>query len=106
MFVMRLLVQASQTALCNRLHSVEKRLSRWLLMSHDRSESDELNLTQEFVAVMLGSNRTTVTKTAIVLQNAGLISYKRGKIEITNREALEGFTCECYRVICAAYKRK
>jgi len=105
-FTNRLLVQVSQTALCNRLHSVEKRLSRWLLMSHDRSETDNLNLTQEFVALMLGSNRTTVTKTAIILQNAGLISYKRGKIVITNRPALEQYTCECYRVIRAAYTRK
>jgi CRP-like cAMP-binding protein len=102
-FTRKLIVQISQTALCNRLHTTEKRLSRWLLMSHDRAESDVLNLTQEFISVMLGSNRTTVTMTAIELQNQGFISYSRGKITIVDRSGLEGFACPCYKIIRTAY---
>ena len=102
-FVRKLIVQMSQTALCNRLHSTEMRLSRWLLMCHDRSNSDVMQLTQEFIALMLGANRTTVTMTAIALQNAGFISYKRGTITIIDRKGLEEFTCPCYSTIRAAY---
>jgi len=105
-FTNKLLVQVSQTALCNRVHTVEKRLSKWLLMSSDRTESNEMHLTQELLAMMLGANRTTVTRTAIVLQDAGFISYKRGKIVILDRPGLEDYTCECYEVIKAAYAQK
>ena len=100
------MTQISQTALCNRLHTMERRLSRWLLMCRDRSESDTMGLTQEFLAVMLGANRTTVTTTAIELQNAGLISYKRGKMTVLDRAGLEDYTCECYGVIRNAYSQK
>ena len=103
LFVRKLIVQISQTALCNRLHTTEMRLSRWLLMCHDRSGSDVMRLTQEFIAVMLGANRTTVTMTAIELQNAGFISYKRGTITMLDRKGLEEFTCPCYATISAAY---
>jgi len=103
MFVRKLIVQISQTALCNRLHNTEMRLSRWLLMCHDRSNADVMQLTQEFIALMLGANRTTVTMTAIELQNAGFISYKRGTITMIDREGLEEFTCPCYATISAAY---
>jgi len=103
LFVRKLIVQISQTALCNRLHNTEMRLSRWLLMCHDRSNSDVLRLTQEFIAVMLGANRTTVTMTAIELQNAGFISYKRGTITMLDRKGLEEFACPCYATISAAY---
>ncbi len=102
-FVRKLIVQISQTALCNRLHTTELRLSRWLLMCHDRSQSNVMNLTQEFIAVMLGANRSTVTMTAIELQNAGLISYSRGIITMIDRPGLEAFTCPCYATIAAAY---
>jgi Crp-like helix-turn-helix protein len=79
------------------------RLSRWLLMVHDRSPSDVMYITQELIALMLGANRTTVTITAIALQNAGFISYKRGTITMIDREGLEAFTCRCYSAIRSAY---
>ncbi len=103
-FIRKLIVQISHTALCNRLHNTEMRLSRWLLMCHDRSLSDEMQLTQEFISIMLGSNRTTVTMTAIALQNAGFISYTRGTITMIDRAGLEAFTCPCYASITAAYE--
>lgn len=90
------MTQVSQTADCNRLHLIEQRLARWLLLSHDRAASDTLMLTQEFLAVMLGGNRPSVTVAATNLQAAGFISYKRGKITILDREGLDDFTCECY----------
>ena len=102
-FTRRLIVQISQTALCNRIHTTEKRLARWLLMCHDRSPSDTLKLTQEFMSVMLGANRTTVTLTAIELQNAGFISYSRGSLKVLDRPGLEAFTCSCYETIRKAY---
>lgn len=102
-FTRKLLVQMSQTVLCNRLHTTENRLSRWLLMCRDRSESDVLRLTQEFISIMLGASRTTVTLTAIELQNLGLISYSRGIITIVDRAGLEAYTCSCYGIIRRAY---
>ena len=104
-FMRRLMAQISQTALCNRLHNVDKRLSRWLLMCHDRSGPDPMNLTQEFISLMLGANRTTVTMTAIKLQNLGLISYSRGNLQIVDRPGLEAFTCSCYEIIREAYEK-
>jgi len=102
-FVRKFIVQISQTALCNRLHNTEQRFSRWLLMCHDRAQSSELHITQEFLAIMLGSNRSTVTMTAIELQNNGLISYSRGKLTIINRPKLEEYSCACYQTIRQAY---
>jgi CRP-like cAMP-binding protein len=86
----------SQIAACNRLHQVEARLARWLLMVEDRIESDVLPLTQEFLAEMLGSRRSTVTEVAGVLQRAGLIKYSRGKVRILDRKGLEAASCVCY----------
>jgi CRP-like cAMP-binding protein len=92
-----LMRQVSQTAACNASHTAEERLSRWLLMCADRVEGDELKLTQEFIAEMLGTRRSTVSLAAMVLQNDGLIKYNRGHIKIMDRPGLEEFTCECYQ---------
>jgi CRP-like cAMP-binding protein len=87
-----------QSTACNAVHSVEQRLARWLLMAQDRMASDEFPLTQEFVAMMLGATRPTVTVVAGTLQRAGLITYHRGHVTVLNREKLEDASCECYRV--------
>jgi CRP-like cAMP-binding protein len=94
-----LLMQISQSAACNRFHTVEERLCRWLLVCHDRGHSDVLSLTQEFLSQMIGAPRTSVTEIAGVLQRANLISYSRGKIRILNRPGLEAASCECYGVV-------
>ena len=93
------ILQISQTAVCNRLHLVEQRLCRWLLLCHDRAESNELLMTQEFIANMLGGRRESVTVAAGRLQDAGLIHYIRGRIRILNRKGLEAAVCECYGVV-------
>jgi CRP-like cAMP-binding protein len=98
-YLQALFGQVSQAAACNRLHSNEERLSRWLLMSHDRVGLDEFLITHEFLGQMLGSRRATVTLSAGLLQAAGLIRYHRGQVTILDREGLEGVSCECYRVI-------
>jgi len=87
-----------QIAACNKLHEAEARLGRWLLMSRDRANTDTMTMTQEFLADMLGTRRTTVTLVAGSLQRQGLIEYKRGKVTIVSREALEKVACDCYRV--------
>ena len=89
---------AAQTAACNRLHSVEQRCARWLLMSSDRTQSDMLPLTQEFLSSMLGVRRAGVTETAGELQRSGLIRYHHGQITVIDREGLEATACECYRL--------
>jgi CRP-like cAMP-binding protein len=94
-----LLRQVAQTAACNASHTIEERLSRWLLMCHDRVDSDQINLTQEFIAEMLGTRRATVNVGAINLQSAGLIKYNRGRIQVVDRPGLEGFSCECYEAV-------
>jgi len=86
-----------QSTACNAVHSVEQRLARWLLMARDRMGSDEFPLTQEFVAMMLGASRPTVTIVASTLQKAGLITYHRGAVKIVDGEGLEAASCECYR---------
>jgi CRP-like cAMP-binding protein len=91
-----LLRQMAQTAACNASHTVEERLARWLLMCKDRVKSDEINLTQEFIAEMLGTRRATVNVAAVNLQSAGLIKYNRGRIRIIDLSGLGGFACECY----------
>lgn len=88
----------SQIAACNRLHEAEERLARWLLMAQDRTQSNVLNFTQEFLAMMLGARRTTVTLVAGTLQKAGLIEYTRGRVKITNHKGLVNSTCDCYCV--------
>jgi CRP-like cAMP-binding protein len=92
-------VQATQVAACNRLHEVDERLARWLLMSQDRIGGDIVPLTQEFLAHMLGTRRASVTLAAGMLQRAGLIKYTRGEVKIENREELEDASCECYAAI-------
>jgi CRP-like cAMP-binding protein len=99
------LVQVSQSVLCNRMHEVDARLARWLLTSADRMESDSLNLTQEFLAQMLGVQRSTVTVAAGDLQRAGIIGYSRGKINILDRAKLARTACECYQIVTASYRR-
>jgi CRP-like cAMP-binding protein len=98
-YIQALFGQIAQAAACNRLHSNEERLSRWLLMSHDRVGLDEFAITHEFLGQMLGSRRATVTLSAGVLQAAGLIRYQRGHVTIVDRVGLEGVSCECYGVI-------
>jgi CRP-like cAMP-binding protein len=95
----RLAMQTAQIAACNRLHEVEERLARWILMSQDRLNSKQLPLTQEFLAQMLGTRRASVTVAAGILQNAGLISYTRGNVTVLNREKLEDAACDCYDVV-------
>ena len=87
----------AQSTACNAMHSVEQRLARWLLMAQDRMGSNDFPLTQEFVAMMLGASRPTVTVVAGTLQKAGLIKYRHGRVSIVNREKLEAASCECYR---------
>ena len=93
------ITQISHTAVCNRLHPVERRLSRWLLMCHDRVDRDDLQMTQEFIASVLGGRRETVTVAAGRLQDAGLIRYSRGHIAIVDRRGLEASACECYPAV-------
>ena len=90
--------EVSQLAVCNRHHTIEERLSRWLLTVQDLTQADELLLTQEFLGNMLGVQRTGVTLAARTLQNAGLIRYSRGRITILNRQGLKDVTCECYQL--------
>jgi CRP-like cAMP-binding protein len=90
-----------QSTACNAMHSIEQRLARWLLMAHDRVERDEFPLTQEFVAMMLGATRPTVTVVAGTLQRADLIAYQRGRVTIVDRRRLERASCECYRTATA-----
>jgi len=97
--------QVAQAAACNRLHSNEERLSRWLLMSHDRVGQDQFLITHEFLGQMLGSRRATVTLSAGVLQAAGLIQYHRGLVSIVDRPGLEEVACECYAVIKQEFDR-
>ena len=93
--------QIAQSVLCNRLHSVEQRLCRWFLMTHDRvgAGAAGIFLTQEFVAQMLGVRRPSVTEAVGVLQKAGLVTYSRGRLEILDRKGLETGACECYRIV-------
>ena len=104
-YTQALITQISQTAVCNRLHSVEQQLCRWLLLSHDRLKTDELIMTQELIADMLGVRREGVTVAAGRLQDAGAISYVRGHIQILDRHKLEETVCECYRVVRDEFNR-
>ena len=98
-YTQALMTQMSQAAACNRHHSVEQRLCRWLLLTLDRCESNELIMTQELVAGMLGVRREGITEAAGNLQRAGFISYRRGHISVLNRAGLEATSCECYTVV-------
>jgi CRP-like cAMP-binding protein len=94
-----LLSQVQQTVACNALHSTEERMCRWLLMMHDRAEGEALPYTHEFLSHMLGANRKSVTLAAQSLQTAGLIAYRRGKIQVVDRPGLEKSSCECYAAV-------
>jgi CRP-like cAMP-binding protein len=98
-YMLFLLAQVSQTAACNRLHRLEQRLARWLLMTHDQVRTKEFHQTHEFLSHMLGTDRSEVTIAAGILRKAGLISYLRGKVKIVDRTGLEEASCECYRII-------
>jgi CRP-like cAMP-binding protein len=98
-YTQALITQMAQTAVCNRHHSVDQQLCRWLLLSLDRLESNELSMTQELIANMLGVRREGVTEAAGKLQDAGLIRYRRGRITVLDRRGLEARSCECYQVV-------
>lgn len=100
-----LLVQVAQGTACNRAHAVEQRCARWLLQTHDRVRGDAFDLTQEFLAQMLGERRATVNQVAGSLQQRGLIRYTRGHIEVTDREGLEAAACRCYGFVRAEFAR-
>lgn len=99
------IAQVSQTTACNSLHRIDQRLARWLLEVHDRVEGDELALTQEFIADMLGVRRAGVTQTAQKLQENGLIRYQRGRVHVVDRAGLEGCSCECFHTLKEEYDR-
>ncbi len=100
-----LFAQTAQTAACNRVHKLEERLARWLLMCHDRMQVDDLHITHDFLATMLGTRRSSVTVAAGILRKAGLIEHTRGHVKIKNRKGLEEAACECYAVIRDEYVR-
>ena len=104
-YTQALITQMSQTAVCNRHHSLDQQLCRWLLLSLDRLEGNELVMTQELIARMLGVRREGVTESALKLQRAGLIDYARGRIEVLDRVGLETRCCECYGVVKKEYAR-
>jgi CRP-like cAMP-binding protein len=104
-YVHILIVQLSQSSVCNRFHTIRERLCRWLLASHDRATSNELRFTQEFLAQMLGVNRGSANEAASALQTAGLIRYRRGRITIHDRAGLEAAACECYHLVKAEFNR-
>ena len=104
-YTQALITQMAQTAVCNRHHSLDQQLCRWLLMSLDRLQGNELVMTQELIANMLGVRREGVTEGATKLQKAGLISYSRGHISVLDRPGMEKRACECYEVVRAEYDR-
>jgi CRP-like cAMP-binding protein len=104
-FTQALITQMAQTAVCNRHHSLDQQLCRWLLLSIDRLQGDELVMTQELIANMLGVRREGVTAAAGQLQEAGLIQYRRGHIKVVDRAGLESRVCECYAVVKREYDR-
>jgi CRP-like cAMP-binding protein len=104
-YTQALITQMAQTAVCNRHHSLDQQLCRWLLLSLDRLQGSELVMTQELIANMLGVRREGVTESALSLQKAGLIRYARGRISVLDRPGLERRTCECYAVVRKEYER-
>jgi CRP-like cAMP-binding protein len=104
-YTQALITQMSQTAVCNRHHTLDQQFCRWLLLSLDRLKTNQLDMTQELIANMLGVRREGVTEAALKVQKAGLISYSRGHITIIDRAGLEKRTCECYKVVKEEYDR-
>ena len=105
LFAEALITQIAQTAACNRHHTIEQQLIRWLLLSYDRTDSDTLYMTHEIIANMLGVRRVGITEAAAKLQKSGYIRYHRGSITLVDRAGLESAACECYGVISAEYRR-
>ncbi|HZY61771.1 MAG TPA: Crp/Fnr family transcriptional regulator [Edaphobacter sp.] len=103
--VQGLLAQTSQTAACNRVHELEERLARWLMMCYDRIGANHLSITHEFLATMLGTRRSSVTVAAGILHKAGLIDYSRGRVTIQDRKGLQEAACECYQAVREEYSR-
>ena len=99
------LSMVSQNVACNRLHDIEHRLAKWLLMSHDRMHRQDFSLTQEYLAAMLGVHRPSVSVAAGILQRAGIIDYSRGSIRVLNRQLLEEASCECYGIVHQHFER-
>jgi len=104
-YTQALITQMAQTAVCNRHHALDQQLCRWLLLSLDRLGGDELVMTQELIANMIGVRREGVTEAALKLQRAGVIRYSRGRIKVLDRPALEGRSCECYAAVKTEYDR-
>jgi hypothetical protein len=104
-YALACLTMAGQGAVCNRLHSVEQRVSRWLLMLDDRVDHRPFGLTHEFFAIMLGSSRPTISVAVVKLRKAGLIEYQRGRMAIVDRGGLEQLACECYQLTTIEYER-
>mgnify|MGYP006194012659 CR=1 FL=1 len=98
-YTQALITQVAQTAVCNRHHSIDQQLCRWLLLSMDRLSHNQLTMTQEFIGTMLGVRREGVTQAALKLQQLGVISYARGLIKVLDRPQLEKLSCECYAVV-------
>ena len=104
-YTQALMVQMAQNGACNRVHPIDERCARWLLMTHDRVGEQQFELTQEFLAIMLGSRRPAVSVAASTLQRAGLIRYTRGRVTVLDRDGLESASCGCYRIITSEYER-
>jgi CRP-like cAMP-binding protein len=104
-YAQALMTQIAQNAACNRVHTLRQRCARWLLMTHDRVEGDTFELTQEFLAMMVGVGRQAVNEAAQDLQDAGVIAYSRGRISILDRSGLEAASCDCYEVIRSEFDR-
>jgi CRP-like cAMP-binding protein len=104
-YMLSMFVLVSQTAACNRRHSVEERCARWLLMTHDRVEADTFPMTHEFLADMLGVRRPSVSIAMSILSRAGYMQYRRGKVEILDRDGLEEASCECYGVLSYQFQK-
>jgi CRP-like cAMP-binding protein len=104
-YMQALHVQVSQTAVCNKHHSLEERLTRWLLMAHDRAGEDQFPMTHEFMSLMLGVRRAGVSVTANVLKQAGLIHYRNGHVTVLDRPGLEDAACECYGNVQRQFER-
>lgn len=105
LYTQALLTQVAQSSACNRHHPVERRCARWLLQTHDRVDGDEFPMTQEFLGLMLGVRRASVTETAAILQKQGLIRYRRGRITVVDRTGLEEASCTCYGLIAGEFDR-
>jgi CRP-like cAMP-binding protein len=105
-YMLAMFVLVSQTAACNRRHPVEERCARWLLMTHDRVDADTFPMTHEFLADMLGVRRPSVSIAMSILSKAGYMRYRRGKVEILDRQGLEEATCECYGVLAHQFERR